>query len=83
MSELLAKDINEEIAELETETTEKIGVKKKLDMVSLAMSDYRNAKPEAESAASHVYDPKTDTFAKDVEPYMEDDLKKEIRDLFK
>ena len=83
MAELLAKNIDDDIQADEKNLEKLEGIKKKIVNVVSALDIYNSALPTAQEAARQVYDPKTGQFNKDVEPYLEESLKKEIGDLFK
>lgn len=77
------QDIESEIFALEEEARSKEKTKQEIEEVRNALFAYERALPVTQKRAMAIYDPRTDEFAKTVEPYLADDEKKQIRGLFK
>lgn len=75
-------DIGDEVLTLQEQLEAKQAIKTKLDSVRQAWNEYVNAKPVIKQFVEHVYDPATDTFNADVEPYLTGQEKVKIRGLY-
>lgn len=75
-------DIDQDVQQLQTDLNDKSATRDMLNGIRSAYQIYQDALPTVQSAARQIYDPATDVFNANAEPYLTANEKQKVRDLF-